>query len=240
MDAIRAIWHEHPRFLVTAAVLAAAAGVYLATDVDQTITERDRRAIGRLDVDETCRRLPDFRAELECIRAIQAATLERVPDKRCASDWIGPGHEPMDFLERGYGCCFDRARLIEKAAMHYGFAIRHVSIFEGQGPRLYRYLVPGIRSHALSEVETTRGWMAVDSLYRFVGLAESGEVLTTPELRGVAGRQTTDGRTLAEPLTKSLDFDYRAVYGLYSRHGFFFAPKAPLPDVDWGQVAYNF
>ena len=30
------------------------------------------------------------------------------------------------------------------------------------------------------------------------------------------------------------------LFGLYSRHGRFYPPYTPVPDLDWGQLGYNF
>ena len=64
-----------------------------------------------------------YNKEVECLLAIQAS-VQSIGEVKCAidSDIV----EPSDFLRRNYGCCFDRARFIEKASRYFGFETRHV------------------------------------------------------------------------------------------------------------------
>lgn len=237
---LRDVWHRHFGSVLVTFCLVVAVSVYFLSNVSQRITERDRKAIAALQVDDECASTPTFREEVECARAIQGALMWRVPDQRCATDWFDYEHEPMDLLERGFGCCVSRSRFIEKALHHYGFAIRHVALHQLEWVFPVGYLEPRIRSHAFTEVKTSRGWMVVDSLHRFVGLTEQGEALTARELKAFGDGTPPADRRLVASLPDPFRLDYRVAYGLYSRHGFFFGAEAPVPDIDWRQFGYNF
>ncbi len=227
------------RLAIAGAVLAVLVlGLYLASDVDTDVTDADRAAIASLALDDVCARASTsgFDAEVACVRALQARLGERVEDRRCAHVWGEIDHEPGGFFERGRGCCYDRSRVIEKALSHYGLEVRHGSLHMLNYPPPFGY-AQSVRSHAFSEVRTSRGWMVVDSLYPEIGLDAQGRVYDAPALREIleAGREAELGGVF-QPFYGG---GYTVFYGLYSRHGGFFPPMVPVPDIDWGQLHYN-
>ncbi|MFP4598964.1 MAG: hypothetical protein ACLFVJ_11975 [Persicimonas sp.] len=230
------------RYLGYAAIILAALAValYFATEVDTSLTAADREAIEALDLDDACADVDGFDDEIQCIRTLQDKLLEFSSDLTCTD--VGPdvAREPTAFLERGYGCCFDRSRFIEKALSHYGFEVRHVAIHQLEKPFPIGYLEPGIRSHAFSEVRTERGWMLVESLAAFVGLDKNGRVYTAPEFKEAMAESEDFSSRFDTPIPGDLKLDYHTAYGLYSRHGKFYPPYLPLPDIKWSQFMANF
>lgn len=228
---------------LTIAALAVAflmAALYFLSDVSQELSSLDIEAIRSLSVDSKCRNLASFDSKVSCIELIQSRLLAISEDKKCyePSDVARPNHEPFAFLERGYGCCFDRSRFIEKALQYYGMRVRHVSVFdELETPVFLSLLKPGIKSHAFSEVHTDRGWVVVDSFDLFIGMDRSGNIYDAKQMPSAHKDETIQW---AYDVPKNFKRDYTAVYGLYSRHGKFYPPYVPVPDVDWKQVFISY
>lgn len=214
-----------------------AASVVWATDVDEDLDPADLSAIDSLGVEAVCGRRHSFDDELACVRAIQQSLRERVPDLRCVHKWGAIAHEPADFLKRAKGCCYDRSRFIEKALKRYGFETRHIALYRISDNLWPSLLRPGIPSHATSEVLTRRGWMVVDSNRDLIGVDAAGEVHDIASLRHLirSGR----GADIPGVKTDYMNGHFLFVYGLYSRHGGFYRPFLPLPDIDWAQLHHN-
>ena len=150
--------------------------LYLAGGVSNKITNKDRLSIKRLDLGSQCDKKADFDAEVLCVRAIQTAIKELVPDTTCPP--LGAIIEPPEFLERKRGCCYDRARFTEKALIYYGFQTRHVALYDSEKYGYWSLFFPGVRSHATSEVNTAKGWMGVDSNFPFILITQDKLPLT--------------------------------------------------------------
>lgn len=222
-------------FIVGVAVAGTVTGV-LASDVDTTLTADDVRSIESLHVGAACGDVGSFATQLTCLRAIQAAHLAVVPDLTCVDEYGVTSHEPSAFLERARGCCYDRSRLIEKAAEHHGLRVRHVAIYNAHAAT--DLLRGGIPSHSTTEVFTERGWMIVDSNSAMLGLTTDGTPLDAEELAAALRL----GTSALEPGDYHNYFagEFIPVYGLYSRHGGFYPPYVRLPDIDWAQIHHNF
>ncbi|HEX8556071.1 MAG TPA: hypothetical protein VF695_15300 [Sphingomonas sp.] len=214
--------------LAVAAIIIVAIYIVAAGSVSTTLSSGDLQAIGMLRGVETCRDRLTFDAEIRCLRVVQAAVLAIAPGRACAAK--GVRIEPLDFVRRGYGCCFDRARFIEKALSHYGFSTRRVAMYERRRGWI-GFLIPGIDSHAASEVRTRRGWLAVDSEQPFMLITRGGRPLQFDELH------TVDPRTLYTRPTRSHSFGFENAYfvvrGLYSRHGQSHGVRLPAPEINY-------
>lgn len=142
--------------------------------------------------------------------------------------------EPSEFLQRNFGCCFDRARFIEKASRHYGFETRHVFLIQPyEGLSITNFLPLGQSSHATSEVYTSRGWLGVDSNEPFILLSKGG----SPTTYGNA-INNLDSFPLMSPrnfFVSELD----VIYGLYSRHGNFHGKNFPGPEYVFSEILLN-
>ena len=216
-------------------VLGTILSIYAATalPVDNRLTKTDNEAIGQLNLSSACS-LQDrrsFENELDCLRVLQKA-VQSIGDGQCAvaSDVI----EPQEFLTRNYGCCFDRARFIEKAARYYGFETRRVFLIQPAfGNSLTNVLPLGQASHATSEIMTTQGWLGVDSNEPFMLIDDAGAPTTY--------RQALENLTLFSMLkprpfyASKLDI----IYGLYSRHGNFHGLNLPGPEYVFSELLWN-
>lgn len=232
----RAIWPGSAILVVGAMGLSFV--LLAANAVDTQVTAEDRAVIADLEVDHVCDSTERYFVQLACISAIQNTVFERYPSTKDAFEKGVTGHRVSDYDQRGYGSCYDRAMLIEQALRHYGFEVRRVALFQSQ-PTPFHYLKPGIRSHALSEVKTARGWMAVESIDPLVAVDQHHTPKSVDEIRDGLQDGTIDDHTFAEPIPDNFfDGDFLYVYGLYSRHGYFFEPHLPVPEVDWAKFGF--
>ncbi len=210
-----------------------------ANGVDTTVTDQDREIIAKLGVDDSCGQIDDHGDEMECISQVQAAIYERYPSTRDAFVKGVTDHRVADYDARGYGSCYDRATFIEQALRHYGFDVRRVAIFKSQSSPL-NYLKPGIRSHALSEVKTSKGWMVVESIDPLLGVDRRGRIYTMGDIRQGLREGSIDDDTFGLAIPEDFfDGEFVYVYGLHSRHGYFFEPHLPVPEIDWAHFGFG-
>ena len=206
----------------------------LALSVDNEITSNDVEAILSLKVDEPCINSNGlYKTELECLISIQAA-VQAIGGKECAenpSDII----EPSNFLKRNYGCCFDRARFIEKAARHYGYETRHIFLIRPKySLSLTNFLPLKQSSHATSEILTANGWLGVDSNEPFI-LTDSDD---TPHTYRYAIENLDKFPNMSPYFFYEWELDL--IYGLYSRHGNFHGKNFPGPEFVFSELKWNF
>jgi hypothetical protein len=136
------------------------------------------------------------------------------------------------------GLCFDRAFLLEKFCQLAGFRIRHLYVYfngRGQMPTKGDFFSVGLSSHAMFEVETKDGWMAVGTNSNWIGLSENGKVMTLGDIRDKLSSNTLHFRksfTVYMPFFETLKRKdaFRFVYGIYSRHGQFMK-SAPVENM---------
>ena len=116
--------------------------------------------LGALDVPAKQRSLQQ---EIDFIVGVQRVVLERVSGQHGVE--FGSTREPKDLFESQSGLCFDRSRVIEKILNSAGLRTRHIAIYSTveTGSALISLLTPQVPSHALTEVLTQAGWMAIDS-----------------------------------------------------------------------------
>lgn len=213
--------------------LLVVSALLVANRVDTGVSPADRAVIMSLGLDKACLGVVGFHAERRCIQAAQERVFSRFEDTRDSFEKGVSRHEVSDYVRRGYGPCYDRARLLEKVFTHYGFDVRRVAIFERQ-TYPWAYLKPGIRSHALSEVKTERGWIVVDSVTPTLGVDNGGETYSIVDIRKGLLSGDVDDQTFGVAIPDDfMGGNFRHVYGLYSRHGYFFEPHLPVPEIDW-------
>ncbi len=208
-------------------------------DLSQEVTPDDRAAIAemlsRAGYPELAGfpRPVGFEAEVETVRAVQDAVLAAAPIDQGIP--AGMEREPATLLRLGLGLCYDRSRTIEKSLRLFGLEIRHASLYgTAEQGALGALVTPGADSHALSEVRTARGWMTVDSNARWIGLTADGEPLALPEIDPARAAEVAP-RFAQDPPTRLIVEPKVTLYGLYSRHGQFYPPFVPFPDLDLGQ-----
>jgi hypothetical protein len=213
---------------LAAALTCIAIYIVAAGSVSKALSREDLQAISMLRTDGDCRDRSTFEAEVRCLKFVQAAVLAIAPDQKCAAK--GEKIEPLEFIRRGHGCCFDRARFISKALGHYGYKTRHVAMYERRHG-LAGFAIPGIDSHAATEVLTRRGWLAVDSEQPFMLMTRTGQPLRFDQLHAVDPGLLVSGPNLRHSF--GFERPFYAVYGLYSRHGAFHGPQLPAPEINY-------
>ncbi|MGB1077367.1 MAG: transglutaminase domain-containing protein [Bdellovibrionales bacterium] len=180
---------------------------------------------------------PTFDEEIIYIQAVQDAVLDaselflKIP--------LGQSREPQDLLSSGHGQCSDRARSIEKALKYSGFDVRFFSAFSSE-----RTFIPEdirknskerfLRSHALVEVKTSKGWLIVDTNDRWISLDAENNPVSAETWQNVKDKErfswTNKNRGEIYWLLRG---DFMIFYGLYSRHGLFYPPYTPyIPDIN--------
>lgn len=211
-------------------------------EVELEVTPEDERYISKILEGENIEvEHGNFESELAAIRKIQESVLDIAPKNRGLSH--NRAREPKDLYEERQGLCYDRSRVIEKSLRHLGFEVRHVSLYtlKDQSSVLAALSKPGVRSHAISEVKTSRGWLVVDSNDPWLSLDENGAPISVEGIK-----QDAEARRISWPeeaLSEMSDIyqsPFTYVYGLYSRHGRFYPPYDFVPDVNWRELRANF
>ncbi len=227
--------------LVLILALGAGALVLALHDVPTTPTAEDVAAIANI-AHGTAPPPPQrsFEDEIVTIRAIQDAVLTAAPLNEGIP--LGQPREPANLLAAKKGLCFDRSRAIEKALTLAGIENRHAFVYESDGglQNLIALAKPGVTSHAVTEARTAKGWIVIDSNVAWIGLTAEGDPVSLAELdtdRRHAMPAWDSGNKA--PIASIFRHDFAYVIGLYSRHGRFYPPYTPVPDLDVGQLLYN-
>lgn len=221
-------------FSVLATLIALGAYFSIASPVSKELTLSDVKVIDGMKAEFDCADTSEFGAQVSCIKSVQLGLKKLIPDMKCADR--GVAIEPEAFMARKYGCCYDRARLLEKVFLHYGLESRHVALYDKSKYGAFAIFVPGVPSHATLEVKTARGWMGVDSNELFVLLTDSGNPVIYSELF-----EKID--SIKDRVVPMSFYENRvlAIYGLYSRHGMFHGPNMPSPEINYKDfLSFNF
>ncbi len=220
-----------------------------------TVTDEDKKYIKAFArewrVDLPAERIhKSFETEVQFIAAAQQAVMRSIRHEEVGHDVFG---NVSFYYQKRTGFCYDRAVLMEKFFAHYGFPFRHAYLYfgeKGEDPGLLNLLKKSNSSHALLEVKTKKGWMAVGTNADWIGLTKQGNLLSVQTLHDTL--QLGELHLKSQPLTgvcfwqeKGNEFGY--VYGLYSRHGGFFknanwflALFSILPDYHLPSLFSNF
>lgn len=164
------------------------------------------------------------------------------------------------YFRQRRGQCFDRAILLEKMYVLAGFKVRHIYAFfnEGGAPISNKAIFrKKLSSHAMLEVKTKNGWMAIGTNSDWIGLETDGNVLTLPEVRNKLKEGTLQLKyqpEVSSPFFNELRLkdSFKMLYGIYSRHGEFLISrpletglrrmgvrKSLLPDYNLRMLLYN-
>lgn len=228
-----------PAFFLFFLALVAAALYYHR--VDNSLTEEDREAIGRILREGKVEPISgpgSYEREIRYILDVQRAVLGAAPGN--AGIPFDGKREPRDLLAAKSGLCYDRSRTIEKILRHSGFETRHIAVYSTETTRSpFRSLISrGVSSHSITEARTSRGWLVVDSNDPWVSLDRGGDPVPICGIRADVGRgEIPWGRPFPSDIYGK-PFTY--VYGVYSRHGRFYPPFNPVPDVNYRELLHNF
>lgn len=209
------------------------------TDEDRVYAERILTAAGYGEPRQNLGVLDDFEGQVRAIVAVQDAVLTVAPGNEGIA--LGQAREPKDVFEARSGLCFDRSRAIEKLLAYLGLEVRHVAIYATtERSTLAAIVTPENSSHAVSEALTDRGWLLIDSNARWIGLGADRQPVSVAGLQSRADRAGGWAVDSKSPINRIFVEDHTYIYGLYSRHGRFYPPFTPFPDVNYRQLLGNF
>tara|TARA_B110000444_G_C18808038_1_gene581046 strand:- start:676 stop:1311 length:636 start_codon:yes stop_codon:yes gene_type:complete len=208
--------------------------------VNNNLSKDDLIIIKKLNLDNDCKLIGTFRAELNCFQSvqktIQTILIKKGPEFQNSCE-KGASAEPKYFMERGYGCCVQYSRLIEKTLNYYEFETRHVFMIKSHnGNSLFNILPLNQQSHAGTEVLTSIGWMGVDSISPIIMVNNKNN-----KFRVYKYKDIIDNKKIRELFTENnfYDQDLDLIYGLYSRHGKFYGLNFPGPEFNLREILYN-
>lgn len=167
-----------------------------------------------------------FESEVAFIARLQEAAVKTVHHEEIPRRYFG---NVKYYFTNRKGQCYDRAVLLEKFFTYYGFPFRHLYLFfdpKGQYPSALNFFKRNIPSHALVEVKTKKGWMAIGTNANWIGLTRENEAITIGELRKRVGANSLALRneaTVGQCFWEVSADRFRYIYGIYSRHGDFFS-----------------
>ncbi len=201
----------------------------------------------------------NFDTEMEFISRLQDSVVESVHHSFNAYSDLG---NIKYYYETRKGYCYDRAAMLEKFLMYFGFRIRHIYIyFDRIKPSLgvADFFRENLSSHAMLEVKTKKGWMVMGTNSNWLGWQADGQLLT---IFGVRRKLREGGIQLkkighlgaGKPFFEDLTYpgQFKIVYGVYSRHGQFLTSRpvesalkavglrSPFPDYNLRMLLSNF
>ena len=207
--------------------------------VDNSLTEEDRQFIPIYLSDVVpLPENPTYRDELHFIIAVQRSVLNIAP--RNDGLPLSQKREPKELYTAKTGLCFDRSRVIEKIFRYSGFKTRHVSIYskEKTDSAIKSLITPGVSSHAVTEVLTKNGWLIVDSIAPWVSTDTNNQPVSIDNIQ-LSIDNSVHIKWDKEPPTSIYSKPFTFVFGLYSRHGYFYPPYNFVPDINYGEIVQN-
>lgn len=178
-----------------------------------------------------------YEKETQTIVEVQSAVL------RCVPGNIGIPYnarrEPKDVYFAKSGLCYDRSRVMEKILRYLSFRTRHISIYstEQTHSAFLSLITPGVSSHAVTEVLTSKGWLVVDSNDSWVSLDKQGNPVPIEQIQSDVGPCNI---SWSKPFPSGIyKKPFTFVYGLYSRHGRFYPPYNFIPDINYKELMQN-
>ena len=208
-------------------------------EVDNSLSPIDRQYISKYLVD--VRSLPEkstYEDEVDFIKSVQNAVLNVAPNNEGIP--FGQQREPKELYEAKTGLCFDRSRVIEKVLRYSGFEVRHVFILSlvETGSAIKAIMTVGASSHAVTEVFKKNGWLVVDSNARWVSTDAEGHPTSIEKVQ-YSVEHSVPIQWGLKPPSPIYEAPFMFVYGMYSRHGYFYPPYNSIPDVNYGELLQN-
>lgn len=215
--------------------------------VDNSLSAEDRQYIPKyLQGIAPLPEQPTYMDELAFIMSVQHSVLGIAPLDEGIP--LGQPREPMDLYLQKKGLCFDRSRVLEKILRYAGFKTRHVAIYSTKETHsaIKSLLTPQIESHAVTEVLTKKGWLVVEAyLTAWASIDKNHNPVSLREMQSFANRGK--GRigpiawdTKPHPSVLNIyENPFTAIYGLYSRHGYFYPPYDFIPDINYAELMQN-
>ena len=165
-----------------------------------------------------------FESQINFISRLQDSTLSQITNGDVAPS-VSASIEYLFSVKKGL--CFNRSFFQEKMLRYAGFKTRHLYIYftEDSTPTKSTDLFNRrLFSHAMFEVKTKKGWMAVGTNGNWIGLDEQRKPMTLGEVRErlmehrlTLAKESHLGGIFFNQLP--VKYNFRFVYGIYSRHG---------------------
>ncbi len=217
-------------------------------NVSKTITKEDADYIHKIvslygNHWEDVSKHKTFEEEIADIRTIQASVLQLTPIQKQIPR--NQTRNPKDLYDLRYAQCSDRSRAIDKMLRLAGFKTRVASVYgtSKTGSAIKSLLSNDknlVRSHSVVEVKTQKGWMIVDTNDLWLSLDEDMRPISLEEWQHLLSNKNYEWNTSnTGEIYWLLKEPYTYVYGLYSRHGYFYPPYNPLPDINWLELTFN-
>jgi hypothetical protein len=226
-------------FVLTTFLIICAVFTLSYNSVDNSLTKEDKQYIPLYLSDVSP--LPDnstYRDELHFIISVQHSVLNIAP--RNDGLPLGQKREPKELYEAKTGLCYDRSRVIEKILRYSGFETRHVSLYstEKTGSAIKSLVAAGVSSHAVTEVLTKNGWLVIDSNAPWVSTDTDGQPVSIEKIQEDA-ENAVHINWGKKPPSDIYVRPFTFVYGLYSRHGYFYPPYNMIPDINYSEFVQN-
>lgn len=230
--------------------MSAGAGILAYNNVSTDLTDDDKAYITKTlsDANQDLTILQysdDFDTQIKTVQAIQKAIFKQTPEQKIIR--LGTPREPKDLYDRGYALCGDRARFIHKTLSMLGYDVRYASIYDASNvDHPWQAIIttekPKVTSHAMVEVKTSKGWMMIDSVSPWIGLMSNDNVLSLEEWHRAQDKKIASNfpwKKQEGQIYPLITKKFTYVFGLYSRHGQFYAPYMSVPDVSWPELFEN-
>ena len=198
-------------------------GLAFYTNVETGLTAEDRAVFNEMGFTEGQAEV-NFETQIAKITRLQKEVFKRAPFGEGIE--LYEAREPADLMRVGHGLCYDRSRTFDKGLAFLGFKSRHVYLLYRQDKSFLAALIThGQSSHAITEVQTSKGWMFVDSNTPWVAVTRGGEPVAADDVWRRFSEFENPPAYLKEP--------WWAIRGLYSRKGHFYAPYVLFPELNW-------
>lgn len=209
------------------------------TDNDKKYAKQFLAQAGYPDALSAFGDLNQFDNQVRAIIAVQDAVFSVAPIRTAIP--LGVTREPKDVFQRKSGICYDLSRTIEKLLTALGLENRHIALYSTKITKsgLLSLVTPRVSSHALTEVKTSKGWILIDSLERWIGLTQDGNPVALQRQSWHQLASTKWSHLNKSKISGLLVEPHVYVIGLYSRHGQFYPPFNAIPDINVRQLFYN-
>jgi hypothetical protein len=130
--------------------------------------------------------------------------------------------------------------VIEKILSYSGFKTRHVSLYsiEATQSGIRALFTREAPSHAVTEVLTRHGWLVVDSNVAWLSIDINGQPVSIDRIQSSAANSIRL-RWRDDPPIDIYATPFTFVFGLYSRHGYFYPPYNAIPDINYAEFVQN-
>ncbi len=225
--------------MLSIGLLLGVVAILLYHGVNNSLSEEDKQYIPLYlnDINPLPEK-PSYEDEINFIILVQQSVLRIAPEEKGLP--FGQKRDLKELYEAKSGLCYDRSRVIEKILRYSGFKTRHISVYSTKKTRssIKSIITSGVQSHAITEVLTKNGWLIVDSNYPWISINTNMQPISIKDMKLSIDNSAPILWNKVPPTIIYVEpFTY--VYGLYSRHGYFYPPYNFFPDIHYGEFIQN-